>query len=228
MQGNNQNSGGQKQTGLSWTQPASSGGQGSSNVKSNTTTNAGQAKPSSAPSVARASAMSASAATPRLAGTFIAGLLVGGLLTWMLVSIGGDGTGNITGSSATSTNSTTGQNNTISSGAISTMAGFSLSVRDQEAGSQVSVESVEVSEPTWVVVYDSVDGEPGRALGAKMFFPANNGADGVVRLLRPTIAGEEYLIGGRVDNGDRQFDGATDAAVVNQAGNRILIEFQAE
>ncbi len=73
----------------------------------------------------------------------------------------------------------------------------------QAAGNSVAVAKAAVSVPTWIVVYESNNGEPGNALGAALFFPESQ--SGTVELLRGTSPGKSYLIAQQVDNGDRRF-----------------------
>lgn len=68
-----------------------------------------------------------------------------------------------------------------------------LSVPPQQAGETVSVEGLSVTEPTWVVVYDSLDGKAGNTLGAELVFPGQSTAD--VSLMRATESGKSYVVG---------------------------------
>lgn len=94
----------------------------------------------------------------------------------------------------------------------------------QDAGLSVAVSSANVSAPTWVVVYESKNGVRGNALGAALFFPG--GQTKTVNLLRATTAGQSYLVGRHVDNGDKQFSLTLDQAVVNGAGQPMYTEFR--
>lgn len=98
-------------------------------------------------------------------------------------------------------------------------------VSPQDAGLEVAISSATVSVPTWVVVYESVNGEPGRALGATLFFPATNGKSGTVSLLRATEPGQSYLIGENTDSGDRVFALHGDEPVVDLAGQPVWYTF---
>jgi hypothetical protein len=235
--------GDKKQSGLSWSQPAR---QDSGPAQKNEE----QSKNSPAKSSATASGswqpgvVGAAQTTSRLIGVFVIGLVLGGLFTYTITSFSdgeseitvpqGAGVGEQEGESSkgdstaagnidTSTAVLGGSSDSIASGVQS--AELSLLVANQAPGMSVSVGGVRVSAPTWVTVYDSVNGEPMGALGAKMFFPENNGKAGTIPLLRPTVAGKTYLIGGRLDNGDHEFSGATDSAVVKMGGERVLYEF---
>jgi hypothetical protein len=74
------------------------------------------------------------------------------------------------------------------------------------------------------VVYESKIGVRGNALGAALFFP--EGGDRTINLLRATVAGQTYLVGRHVDNGDKQFSLTNDQPVVNAAGNPLYAEFK--
>lgn len=227
MQGNNpvgKSQGGQKQSGLSWSQPSTQQS-GTVNAAALSDSKNSDKSFTSTTTPVRPASMNTAGNTPRMAGTFIGGMVVGGLLAWALMSIQADPSG--IGGSAT----TTPRTGEATTGGVNTglnQSGMQLSVQTQNAGREVSVAGVSVTKPTWVVVYDSTNGQPGKALGAKMFFPENNGKAATIRLQRSTIAGQSYLIGGRVDNGDRTFNGATDTALLNTAGNRILIPFRVQ
>jgi hypothetical protein len=88
----------------------------------------------------------------------------------------------------------------------------------QDAGTMVTISSVTVSEPTWVVLYDNVSGKPGKALGAHLQLPAQNSKASYIKLMRATVAGMSYLVGERIDNGDSEYATATDKEVVGSDG----------
>lgn len=93
----------------------------------------------------------------------------------------------------------------------------------QAPGMQVAVNHVAISEPTWVVVYESHNGVPGNVLGAGLFLPART--SGVVELLRGTLPGQTYIIGESIDDGDRQFSMQNDKVVRATDGNPALATF---
>jgi hypothetical protein len=94
----------------------------------------------------------------------------------------------------------------------------------QSAGTSVTVSNIIVTNPTWVVVYEDNNGKPGNALGAAFFISGRT--NGVVDLLRNTIAGQTYLVTEAQDNGSRVFSLA-DAPVLDQSGNQVWVQFQA-
>ena len=83
-----------------------------------------------------------------------------------------------------------------------------------------------VLQPTWVVVYESANNKPARALGATVFFP--NTKSGTIELLRPTVAGKTYFVGGSVDDGDFQLSFQKDQPLRDTAGNPVWVTFVAQ
>jgi hypothetical protein len=178
----------------------------------------------------------------RTTGIFIAGVIVGLIIGWGWFSLDRDnapvattdGTGTMTssssetatmpaGSNASGSAAQTGQGSGTASSGTTASGSSALSIAAQASGLQVAVSSVGVSVPTWVVIFDGVNGQPGNALGAKLFFPTDN--TGNVELLRATVAGHTYFAGEYVDNGDHQFSKQTDSQVNTVAGTRMLVQF---
>src|SRR5581483_2058256 len=57
---------------------------------------------------------------------------------------------------------------------MTTAGGASFSVPSpQDAGASVAVADLSLSQPTWIIVSDSNNGQPGRILGATLLFPAD-------------------------------------------------------
>ncbi|HEY4501700.1 MAG TPA: hypothetical protein VJJ20_01360 [Candidatus Paceibacterota bacterium] len=98
-------------------------------------------------------------------------------------------------------------------------------VEDQEAGGSVSIKSLNIARPTWVVVYVSREGKPGNALGARLYFAGDK--KGTVSLLRATEPGQRYFVGLSVDNGDRVFSLSKDLPVADADGGRLWATFSA-
>ncbi len=94
----------------------------------------------------------------------------------------------------------------------------------QDAGSSVSFTNLSISEPTWVIVYETTDGAPGRILGAGLFFKGDT--SGTVSLLRATTAGSNYLVSTAVDNGDKSFVKADEKYVLGSDGSQMWVKFQ--
>jgi hypothetical protein len=103
--------------------------------------------------------------------------------------------------------------------------GFSVP-SPQNAGSEVAITNVEVSVPTWVIVYENRDGQPGNALGAALFWAGKT--SGAVDLLRNTTAGQTYLVGEARDNGDRVFTLHKDPSVLDANGIPVWVQFEAK
>lgn len=143
---------------------------------------------------------------------FAGGVILGGLL----IGWGWSSLNSKTENDAAPTTSAT------TNGAVSNSSAITVS-SPQKAGLTVAVSVLAVSSPTWIVVYESRNGEPGNALGAALFAPESK--SGSVNLLRGTIAGQTYFVGQRRDNGDRVFSLLKDLPVVDQNGAPILTQF---
>jgi hypothetical protein len=166
-------------------------------------------------------------------GIFVVGLVVGVLIGWGIVGTRGasdttamNTTGTSTSMAGTMTGSTTAGGVDLSG---STMGVTGLTVPSpQIAGIIVTVSHIDVSNPTWVVVYEDNNGVPGNALGAALFSPTSADAamSGSVPLLRATVSGQTYLVGESVDNGDHVFSLTADKPVVDSSGKPVLTEFK--
>ncbi len=117
------------------------------------------------------------------------------------------------------TNSTSPQNAGVASGATA-----SFTVPTQDAGTSVAFSGLSVSEPTWLIVYEMLNGTPGRILGANMFFKGDT--EGKVELLRETMPGKSYAMSAAVDNGDHTFNLHDDKMVPDANGGQMWIKFQ--
>ncbi len=143
----------------------------------------------------------------KLVGWVVAGIVVGVVVIWGISALLSRTPNTETpGTAATSTTS-----GNTSAGSIQPGAGSdpSLNVHSpQKAGNSVAIAKAIVSEPTWVVVYESRDGKPGNILGASLFFPDRQA--GSVELLRATVSGQSYFVTKHRDNGDHRFSKSTD------------------
>ncbi len=245
------NQNGQKQGGLSWTQPPSSTGAATGNTAQGGMKPLSQTTPSAMPKISQQASTTAAAnktgslssikkadakqgtSGAKLTSIFIAGIVVGLIIGWGWFSLGGD-TGKVatttTPSTSSSSETTTGTNagsNTGSAPVVSSgSSGSGITVATQTAGVQVAVSNISVSVPTWVVVLANVDGKPGNALGAQMFFPGQSA--GTIDLLVKTVAGQSYFVGQFVDNGDHRFSRADDTQVNTVAGSPMLTSFRVQ
>lgn len=245
------NQNGQKQGGLSWTQPPSSAG-GMKPVSQTTATplqnkstqpvtaSANTAKSASLSSLSKKADAKTTGGAGKLASIFLAGVVVGLIVGWGWFSLGKNNGAVATNTPSTSSSSETtsgttntntsattptvpaGSGQTVSSGAT----GGALSVPAQAAGLKVAVSNISVSVPTWVVILDNVDGKPGNALGAQMFFPGQT--SGTIELLRATASGQTYLVAEYVDNGDHVFSKQKDTQVNTVAGSQMLVTFKVQ
>lgn len=162
-------------------------------------------------------------------GIFVAGIVVGALIGWGITA-SRNGTGTVATSTPNGTESTSqnGTSNVDLSG--STIGSGTIVVASpQVAGEMVAVSNVSVAAPTWVVVYEDVNNTPGRILGAELFFPVSmkGATSGSITLLRPTVAGQSYFVGQRVDDGDKAFSTTLDMPVVDTAGSQMMTKFTA-
>lgn len=97
--------------------------------------------------------------------------------------------------------------------------------KTQKAGMMVAVAHVEVSTPTWVVVYENKNGGRGPVLGAALFDKGR--IKGVVELLRPTVQGKAYFVGQTKDDGDRMYSASHDTIENDASGKQLLVPFTA-
>jgi len=100
-----------------------------------------------------------------------------------------------------------------------------LSVLDQQASLEVLVANISVTEPTWVAIYEDVNGVPGSILGAKKVLPLDKFT--AVPLLRPSglTKGSYYFATLLADNGDGVFDRKSD---VPTPDNVVIVKFFAQ
>ncbi len=189
------NSGTEKQGGLSWSTPASSPAQPQKPAQA-------QQKP---PAFSKPPAPAATASSStKYAGMIAAGIVAGVLIAWGWSAL------RTPGSSAQQAQNNAATTSTDTGLGIGTSTVPALGsdpaltiVSPQPAGNSVAVAKAIVSGPTWVVIYENKDGQPGNALGAALFWPEKQ--NGTVELLRSTMPGKSYLAVKQTDNGDRKF-----------------------
>ncbi len=87
-----------------------------------------------------------------------------------------------------------------------------VTVKDQEAGAKVVIESVSASETLWLAVREEKDGKLGNILGASKVF-AGKGENVSVELLRPTVIGGTYRVVVYRDVGTSDFNYKEDVLV---------------
>lgn len=118
---------------------------------------------------------------------------------------------------------TANNDQSASAGTPVSIAGLTIP-SPQSAGLQIGISSVSVTAPTWVVIYENHNGQPGNALGAALF--TSERQSGVVELLRGTLPGQTYFAGEARDDGDHIFSLQNDPAVRDQNGNPLWLQFQ--
>ncbi len=103
-----------------------------------------------------------------------------------------------------------------------------LKVLDQEAGERVFVYEVSITEPRWVVIHENLNGEIGNILGARFF--SEKESEGWVRLLRNTEPENTYYaalyqVDERMKDRGRVFDMERDLPLIDEEGNRVIVQF---
>ncbi len=227
--GSNGNPGGGKQSGLSWSQPLMPSQNNQATApKPASAAGAQTQKPSTMQPIKAYSAPAQkttmqSGGTSRIVGGFIGGLIIGALITTIWFTSAGSAAAPINTSDMTGAASST--DSSIAPGDMM-LPSTALSIATpQGAGSQVVVDSATVSAPTWLVVYETANGQPVRILGASMIFPENNGKGATVPLLRATQPGETYVVGERLDDGDHKLSLTLDKPVSDSSGNALWSSF---
>lgn len=82
-----------------------------------------------------------------------------------------------------------------------------LSVADQITGEFVAVTDLNITSDAWVTVYDELNGQPGRVMGAWLERAVSATPKTIVPLLkRKTEAGKTYFVALIKDDGDMEFD----------------------
>ncbi len=160
---------------------------------------------------------------PIYVALFVAGIIIGTLLSCVWSSCAeGEASGTAT-STAQASNVSAGASDTATK---TTPTAPALTVADQAAGPSVTISNLNIARPIWVVVYVSREGEPGNALGARLFTASDK--QGKVGLLRNTQAGERYFVGLSVDDGDRTFSLSKDKPLADADGGPLWATFRAQ
>jgi len=211
--GGQQNNSNNKQGGLNWSSPA---------PKAPAAPAVQPAKPVAPMTPKPVATAPVSSVNPgnaaKITGWLAVGIVAGVVVAWGATSLmknGATASGNTQQSATSSTDGSTAALGSDTSLTIAT---------PQKAGYTVAVSSVIVSEPTWVVVYESHDGKPGNVLGAGLFSAAQN--SGTVDLLRATVPGQTYFVTKQTDNGDRKFSLKGDT-IVTVNGQPTWVTFTA-
>jgi hypothetical protein len=207
-------------SGLSWSQP--------SQPAKETATKPVAPASKQTPLMPQTKATGAKTAVTTAVPTY-AGLIVGGIIVGVLVAWGWNAMDKKPVSSSTATTTTQGSTvtinstSTISSPTIGSDTSFAVA-NPQDAGTSVALGTVNISVPTWFVVYESRNGAAGNILGAALLFPDQKSA--TIELLRGTQSNQQYFVAKRADNGDRRFELEVDDPVRAEGSDSVLVEFR--
>lgn len=167
--------------------------------------------------------------TARTQAPIYAGLLVGGIIIGVMLTTSWKPSGNVASTqlhAATTTDAKGAIATTSSTTTVKTTpTQAAIVVSDQKAGPNVTISSLNIVRPTWVVVYVSREGKPGNALGARLFTAGDK--RGTIGLLRNTQAGQAYFVGLSVDDGDRKFSLSKDKPLADADGGPLWATFRA-
>lgn len=97
---------------------------------------------------------------------------------------------------------------------------------DQYPGNVVYVSSVQVQNPSWVVIQSDKDGQPGAIMGSA-HFDAGINPGGKITLSTPTLDGGTYYAVIYTDSGSGKFDAVKDVPLKDSVGNIIMRIFHA-
>ncbi len=96
---------------------------------------------------------------------------------------------------------------------------------DQYPGNVVYLSSVQVQNPSWVVIQSDKNGQPGEILGSAHFDKGIN--PGNIKLTKPTVEGGTYYAVIYTDDGSGKFNAVTDVPLKDGNGNVIMKIFHA-
>ena len=147
----------------------------------------------------------------------VAGLLLGYVLfgnQTVLAPIGGDERNSVT----------TNKSNFVSPDERSSNQSV-IVINTQRPGGAVFIRSIVMTEPGWIAIHDSLNGQPGNILGA-YYFPAGTHTDKIIPLLRAVIDGDPYLAVIHNDDGDRVFDHKMDLPRTSLDGRLQMEAFE--
>lgn len=159
----------------------------------------------------------------KVIAAFVLGLFVGVAASALWVLVQGDRS-NPNDENEAKTEEVTAQEKEEITSETAPISGNTLSVADQLAGNTVIVDRVSISSAGWVAVHEDVDGALGNILGAARFPEGEH--DGIVPLLRETVAGEKYHAVLYFDNGDREFNFNEDTLLEAQPGVPLVTTFE--
>lgn len=162
---------------------------------------------------------------------FVAGLLIGGLLVWVFSGdennspldtkandnqemVDESNNDTDTEMSDDEEDTTPTNNNNFEEKPEMVVGEGSLDVADQSAGLVVTITSATFpTDDGWIAVRSFNNGQLGNILGAARYSKSQGLIPERVELLAPTRAGAEYVVVFFTENGDRNFDLATDSQI---------------
>lgn len=97
-------------------------------------------------------------------------------------------------------------------------------VSNQTAGSAVTIKQIVLAENAWIAIHESIEGIPGRILGAARF-DAGIYPLATVDLLREMEAGNHYFAALRKDDGITGFDINGDIPLTTESGDMVMTSF---
>src|SRR5581483_2008793 len=100
----------------------------------------------------------------------------------------------------------------------------SISVSTHTPSSTAVIDSVTLTNPGFVAVYESSNGQTGGILGSSNLLPAGEQKNLTISLSRKTTSGEMLITQVYKDNGDGKFDPEKDELIKDQNGNTVKSE----
>jgi hypothetical protein len=100
-----------------------------------------------------------------------------------------------------------------------------ITMTDQYPGNVVYLSSVQVADPSWVVIQDDNSGVPGKIIGSARFDKGIN--PGKITLTQPMIDGKTYYAVIYTDSGKTKFDATASVPLKDANGNVIMKVFHA-
>jgi len=104
-------------------------------------------------------------------------------------------------------------------------SGYSVSVKDQEAGNIVRVSQVVLEKDSWVAIREDLQGGLGNILGASWYPAGTHTAS--IELLRATEVNSFYYAVMYSDDGDKAFDFNKDTLVIGDDNKVLVAKFRA-
>lgn len=162
----------------------------------------------------------------QVAAAFVVGILVG-VIGYTLIN-------KTPSTTALNTSDTGSASSTVSfsnaaTNSVASATDNSIIVHNQPTGTSVTIAQIDLKNNGWVAIQENANGKPGVILGAA-YFVSGQTLNGIVSLLRPTIAGTSYLAVLHTDDGTKPhvFNYHTDTVLNDTAGNPITAPFTAQ